>query len=252
MFVPELHETVLHINSFRILDLKKPFQRIVGDQESVDKLLRTPTESLSRAKKPLTYYVKFSEKRAGAMFHSEVQGLKCHWVYNTNTSVSPLFRDKALTILLKTLNTENETYKEIRRYLTGIIRLLWKSFSFDCILTSIETLPLLLPEVPMIVTPLILKSLPKQTAFPSVRHKTLQAVLKGHPEGIPLSLLTGDSYNFLSLRHTNFDKMLLQDKKKVLIIEGTNTYYAGFLAREFYFLQGIKEVLPTTLFHIGQ
>lgn len=252
MFVPELHETLLYINSFRVLDLRKPFHRIVGDEDSVDKLLRTPTESLSRAKKPLTYYVKVTEKRAGALFHSEVQGLKCHWVYNTNTSVSPLFRDKALTILLKSLETQNETYKEVRRYLTGVVRLLWKSFPFDCIITSIETLPLLLPEVPIHILPLTLTSLPKQTAFPSTRHTTLKAVLKGHPEGIPLSLLTGDAYSFLSLKHTTFDKKLLQDVKNVLIIEGTNTSYAGFLARELYFLPGVKQVLPTTLFHIGQ
>ncbi len=252
MFALELHGTELYINGFKILDLKRPFHRIVGNTTGIDTILRTPSESLSRQKKPLTYYVKFSEKKAGALFHSEVCGLKSHWLYNTNTSISPLFRDKALLTLLNILDTSSlEVYEEVRRYLRSIIRLVWKSFPFDCIITSLRTLPLLLPDLPVIFMPLRLTSLPKHIAFPSVRHKTLQAVLHGHSEGIPLSLLTGESYNFLSLRHTTFEKNSLKEYKNILIIEGTNTAYSGFLARELAFLCGVKEVLPCCIFHIG-
>ncbi len=251
MFTIDLHDTQLYINTFRILDLKKPFHRIVGDPENIQKILRTPSESLSRQKKPLTYYVPFSDTRAGAMFHSEVSGLKCHWIYNTNSSVSPLFRDKALLTLLNFLDASGNTYEEVRRYLSSLLYLLWNSFSFDCILTSIRTLPLLAPDLPIVVMPLKLTSLPAKIAFMTDRYKTLQAVLKGHPNGIPLSLLTGESYRFISLRHTTFDKSLIKNKKNILIVEGTNTSYAGFLARELSFL-GVKEILPTTLFHINQ
>jgi len=252
VFTIELHGTDLYINGFRVLDLKKPFHRIVGNRESIDSILRTPSESLSRQKKPLTYYVKFTEKKAGAMFNSEVCGLKSHWLYNTNTSISPLFRDKALLTLLNVLDTPSiEVYEDVRKYLKSIVRLVWKSFPFDCILTSLRTLPLLLPDLPIILAPLRLVSLPKQIAFPSVRYKTLQAVLQGHSDGVPLSLLTGESYNFLSLRYTTFERASLKNLKNILIIEGTNTAYAGFLARELSFLCGIKEILPTTLFHIN-
>ena len=251
MFTVELHETELYINTFRVVDLRKPFHRILHDKESVERLLRTPSESLSRQKKPLTYYVKFAERKAGAMFNSEVAGLRCHWIYNTNTSVSPLFRDKALLTMLSVLDQQEvEIYAEVRRYLSSILRLLCKSFAFDCVVTSLHVVPMLIPDFPVIVLPLKLTSLPKQVARPSARYTTLQAVLKGHPEGIPLSLLTGSSYNFLSLRHTSFDRDVLKDKKNILIIEGTNTSYSGFLAREFAFL-GVREVLPTTIYHIG-
>jgi hypothetical protein len=252
MFTVELHEqTQLYLNGFRVVDLKKPFHRIVGRDEGVNGILRSPSESLSRQKKPLTYYVKFAEKKAGALFHSEVIGLKCHWIYNTNTSISQLFRDKGLLTLLNVLETDMEVYAEVRRYLSSILRLLWKSYPFDCVVTSLKHLPLLLPGVPVVVMPLMLISLPKQPAFPSVRYKTLQAVLKGHSGSIPLSLLTGESFRFLALRHTSFEKEKLHVCKNILILEGTNTSYAGFLARELSFLSGVKEVLPTTLFHIG-
>jgi hypothetical protein len=250
MFTIELHGTDLYINGFRILDLKKPFHRIVGDSKGVAELLRTPSESLSRKKKPLTYYVKFSETKMGALFHSEVAGLQCHWVYNTNTGVSPLFRDKALLTLLTALDTPLETYTEVRRYLTTILTLLWNSFSFDCIFTSLSVLPSLLPGIPVCVAPLRLMTLPKPAASFTSRQRTLHAVLRGHPEGIPLSLLTGESYNFLSLRHTSFEKSSIKNYKSMLVVEGTNTAYSGFLARELTFL-GVKEVLPVCLFHIG-
>jgi hypothetical protein len=225
----------------------------VGSEKGVDHILRTPSESLSRQKKPLTYYVKFAENRAGALFNSEVSGLKSHWTYNTNTSVSPLFRDKALLTLLNVLDTDDmKVYGEIRKYLAGVLRLVWKSFPFDCIVTSLGKLPYLLPDIPIIVMPLMLTSLPRQRSFSSIRYTTLKAVLKGHPEGIPLSLLTGESFSFLSLRHTTFERDLLKDMKNILIVEGTNTSYSGFIAREFSFLEGVKEVLPITIFHINK
>lgn len=252
MFTVELHEqTQLYLNGFRVIDLKNPFHRIVRRDEGVDGILRSPSESLSRQKKPLTYYVKFAEKKAGALFHSEVVGLKCHWIYNTNTGISQLFRDKGLLTLLNVLDTDIEVYAEVRRYLSSILRLLWKSFPFDCVLTSLKHLPLLLPGVPVVVMPLALTSLPKQGTAPSVRYKTLEAVLKGHNGSIPMSLLTGESFRFLSLRHTTFEREKFHSCKNVLIIEGTNTAYSGFLARELSFLGGVKEVLPTCLFHIG-
>lgn len=255
MFVLELVNTAtVYINGFRIVDLQKPFHRIVGNHgESINKILRTPSESLSRQKKPLTYYVKFSERRAGALFNSEVHGLKSHWVYNTNTHISPLFRDKALSTLVNLLETiDTETYNEVRRYLSSILMLLWKSFSFDCVFSSLQTLPVLVPNIPIIVAPLTLVALPEHVAHNNVRHKTLQAVLKGHSGGIPLSILTGASYNFLSLRHTTFDRSLIKDKKSILVIEGTNTAYAGFLARELSFFPEVHDVLPVCLFHINR
>ena len=249
MFAVEVSDSQqLYINGFRLFDLKKPFHRIVGHTTGIESILRTPSESLSRQKKPLTYYVKFTNTKAGAMFNSDVKGLQCHWVYNTNTGISPLFRDKALLKLLTVIDTENiEVYEDVRNYLKSIIWYLWKSYSFDCILTSLQHLPLLLPKVPIEVMPLLLKSLPGQIVNPSVRYETLQALLKGHPEGIPLSLLTAESYKFLALRHTSFNREFLKEKKSILIIEGTNTSYSGFLARELSFL-GVKNVLPTVLF----
>jgi hypothetical protein len=252
VFSVDFRETGLYINGFYVVDLKKPFHRIVGHEDrNIETILRAPSETL-REKKPLTYYVKFSQKKAGALFRSEVMGLKCHWLYNTNTSISPLFRDKALLTLLNTLDTPDmDAYAEVRRYLSTILRLLWKSYPFDCVFTSLRTIPLLLPEVPVVVQPLRLMRLPKNIFQPSVRYKTLAAVLQGHPEGIPLSLLTGESYKFLALRHTTFNKDELCGYKNILILEGTNTSYAGFLAREFTFISGIQECLPSTLFHIG-
>lgn len=253
MFVIELHETQVYVNGFKVVDLKKPFHRIVVHEgKRIDDILRTPSESLSRQRKPLTYYVKFSDKKAGALFNSEVTGCKCHWIYNTNPAISPLFRDKALLTLLRMLDiAEIAEYAEIRRYLSTILRFLWKSFPFDCVVTSLRTVPLLLPDVPVIVMPLQLVSLPKETSFCGSRYKTLAAVLKGHEGGVPLSLLTAASFKFLGLRHTTFDRHLLKGQKNILIIEGTNTSYAGFLARELAYLPGTREILPCTLFHIN-
>lgn len=251
MFALEMNEkNQLYINGFLVVDFHKPFHRLVGHASGIDRIMRTPSESLSRQKKPLTYYVKMTSTRAGALFNSDVRGLQCHWVYNTNTGISPLFRDKTLLTLLNNLDTSLDTYEKIRGDLKSIVWFLWKSFPFDLIMTSLRHLPELLPKVPIEVMPLMLTSLPRQIAVPSVRYGTLQALLKGHPGGVPLSLLTGESFRFLSLRHTNFQKEKIRGCKNVLIIEGTNTYYSGFLARELSFL-GVRNVLPTTLFHIG-
>ena len=270
MFMAELHNTNLYINGARIVDLKKPFQRIVGNHgESISKILRAPQESLSRKKRPLTYYVKFSEYKAGALFNSDIDGLKCHWVYNTNPSISPLFRDKVLLSLVNLLDTPMEIYGEICQYLRSIIMLLWKSFSFDCIYSSIRTLPFLLSydDIPIITAPLNLVRLPKKCPWGDKditsgdrggrngleRYKILQAILKGHPKGIPLSILTGTSYNLISLvRDTTFNRDILKGKKNILIVESTNTAYAGFLSREISSLPGVKETLPVCFFHINK
>jgi len=252
MFSVQLHNSLLYVNNFHIVDLGKPFKRIIHNAAGIDPSLRTPAETLATVRKPLPYYVKFAEDRAGALFNMESRGFKCHWVYETQPDVSGLFRDKALLTLLHGLDTDSETYKSIRNYLRVIVRLIAHSFEFDCIVTSLPCAQLLCKTVPILhVTP-VLRALPLRPAhLITKRYRTLRAVLKGHPEGIPLSVLNGESLNLITLRHTSFEKSLLAGMKNILILEGTNVNYSGFLAKELMYLPGISNVLPCTLFRIG-
>jgi len=248
MISVKVQDAHLVINQNEIVDLRKPFKRIVFVPEGVDTIMRTPSETLNALRKPLAYYVKITNTKAGALYNIERHGLQSHWIYNTNPSKSAVFKDKTLQTILHTLNSEQGNFDLIRNYISTIVNFLYKSYSFDIIYTSIPTLQSLTRE-PVIVDTSRLIKLPKLT-HETQRYRSVRALLNGHPKGLPARLFDWEVYKNVSLKHTTLDKKKIKDYNNVLVLTGTNTQYAGFLCREIKKLPGIKEVLPVSLFKI--
>lgn len=238
----------LVINENDIVDLRKPFKRLVHVPEGVDTIIRTPSETLNAPRKPLAYYVKITNTKAGALYNIERHGLKSHWIYSTNPSKSDVFKDKTLQTILHHLDSEQEYIKAIRQYLTTVVNFVFKSYKFDVIYTSIPTLQSITKE-PVIVDKsnlIKLPELPQETK----RYRSVRALLNGHPEGLPARLFDWHVYKNINYRHTTLDKAQISGYTNVLILTGTNIQYAGFLYREIKKIPSVKEVLPVSLFRI--
>lgn len=238
----------LVVNENSIVNLRKPFKRIVHIPEGVETIYRTPSETLSRARKPLPYYVKITNTKAGALYNIERHNLKSHWIYNTNSSISDIFKDKSLQTILHNLNIEQPSFETIRQYLSTVINFIFKSYNFDIIYTSIPTLSCITKEN-VISDDLKLIKLP-DLKHESKRYRSVKALLKGHPEGLPARLFNWEVYTKITKRYTTLDKKILKGYTNVLVIVGTNIQYAGFLCKEIKKINGVKEVLPVSLFKI--
>jgi hypothetical protein len=250
VIIHTLRESTLLSNGIEITDLRKPFQRIVRKSDGVDTLRHIPSETLARPRKPLYYYVPITKTVAGALYNTEYKGLQSHWVYSTNTSISDVYRDKALQHMLEHLHIETETNQKIRAYLSRVLELLIASYTFDCIVTPITSLSTL-TNFSLAIDNSCLIKLPKRDGK-SQRYNSVRALLNGHKEGIPSHILDWEIYNEIDLsRNTTFDRKKIEGNRSILIIAGTNTQYAGFLARELKKIRGVREVLPVSLFYIG-
>lgn len=248
MLSVKVQDAQLVINQNEIVDLRKPFKRIVFVPEGVDTIMRTPSETLDAPRKPLVYYVKITNTKAGALYNIERHGLQSHWIYNTNPSKSAVFKDKTLQTILHNLNSEQENFDLIRNYLSTVVNFLYKSYSFDAIYTSIPTLQSLTKE-PVIVDTSRLTKLPQLT-YETKRYRSVRALLNGHPQGLPARLFDWKIYKHINFKHTTIDRKKLKGYNNILVLTGTNIQYAGFLCREIKKLPGVKEVLPVSLFKI--
>ena len=244
-----IRDANLLVNEIEIVNLREPFQRIVHKSDGIDSILRTPKETLSRPRKPLSYYVKITETKAGALYNIEKHGLQGHWVYSTNNSISDVFRDKALQTVLHSLDPEMEQYSLICQYISVVIGYLVKSYKFDVILSTIPTIEKL-TKFPVIIDQSKLVRLPK-LSYESKRFRSVKALLKGHEEGIPTRLFDWEILTKIDSRNTTLDKKKLEGYNNILVLAGTNVQYAGYLAKEISKVKGVKEVLPVSLFHVG-
>ena len=241
-------------NRFTIANLKRPFQNIVYKKE---RRLWKPSETFMLGTKLLEdtypYDIPIKKDTYGTLFHATTQGFPSHWVYETTKTVSPLFRDKAIhKILHKDLLNDDETFENIRQHLQVIVNLLAKSYNFDLILTDIENLTSFTLSLPVIYDDAKLISVPPPT---TVRLKTVRALLRKHKDGILLHAFDWQLLSQISLtRHSTFDLSRLKGHSNVLIIVGTNQYYAGFLAKELIKVKGgiehTLDLLPITLFSV--
>lgn len=249
MLSVRLREASLLVNEIEIVNLRKPFQRIVHKHKEIDSILRIPSETLARPRKPLSYYVKINESKAGALYNIEQHGLQGHWVYSTNNSISDVFRDKAIQTVLNNLDDEREQFQLLRQYISVIIGYLTQSYNFDVILTPILGVENLTKKK-VITDTSKLTRLP-DLRYESRRYRSVKALLNGHKEGLPARLFDWEVLTKIDSRHVTLDKKALEGYRNVLILTGTNVQYAGFLSREIQKVRSIKEVLPVSLFHVG-
>lgn len=240
-------------NRFTITNLKRPFQNIVHTEKSViekKKPWETFIKNNSLLKSPLSYHIPIRANTYGTLFRASFQQFPSHWVYDTNKSLSPLFRDKVLhKILHENLLKEDETSEGIRQHLQIIINLLAKSYDFDVILTDIKNLASFTLPIPIIYDNAKLVSIPTPS---SVRLRTIQAILRKHKTELPLRAFDWQLLKDVSLtRHSTFDLKQLKPYTNVLVVVGTNVYYAGFLAMELRRIKGeVFDPLPVTLFNV--
>lgn len=249
-------------NRFTITNLKRPFQNIVHSTKIAKQ--RRPIDTFMDGtrllKKLLIYEIPIKKSTYGTLFRSSIQGFPSHWVYETNKTISPLFRDKVLhKILHEDLLKEDEAFENIRQHLKVIMNLLVKSYDFDLILTDIENLASFTLPLPIIYDDAKLVSVPPPS---TVRLKTVRALLRKHESKLPLKTFDWQLLSHISLtRHSTFDLNRLKGYTNILIISGTNPYYAGFLARELGRVRRDKEEaterskltfnpLPVTLFSV--
>jgi hypothetical protein len=244
-----MRDAHLLVNEIKIVDLRKPFLRIIQKSDGISGILRKPSETLVRPRKPLSYYVKITGTKAGALYNVEKHGLQSHWVYSTNNTISNVFKDKSLQTILKNLDSELEQFELIRQYLSVAVNFLVKSFDFDVILTSIPTLGSI-TKFNLVVDEVKLTKLPDLSYEPR-RYRSVKALLKGHKEGLPTRLFDWEILTNITAKHTTLDRKALEGYNNILVLAGTNVQYAGFLAREVAKIRGVKEVLPVSLFHVG-
>ena len=249
MLSVRMNEASLLINEIEVVNLRKPFQRIVHKHKDIDSVLRTPSETLSRPRKPLSYYVKITDSKAGALYNIEKHGLQGHWVYSTNNSVSDVFRDKALQTILRSIHDDREQVNLVRQYISVVLGYLTQSYDFDAVFTCLPGLEKFTKKEVITDTSKLVK-LPTLN-FESRRYRSVRALLNGHREGLPTRLFDWEVFTNIDSRHTSLDKKIFEGYRNVLILTGTNVQYAGFLAKELQKVRSIKEVLPVSLFHIG-
>ena len=240
----KLQDAHISVNGIRLVNLREPFQRIVNCPDGPSTLLRPPSQTLARTRKPLTYYVPMTSSKAGALYNMELHTLQSHWVYSTNTSVSPVFRDKALQTVLHNLDEQ----ENIRKYLEVVVGMLTKSYSFDAILTTIPHLNLM-TSIPIIGDTTKLVKLPGRR-FETRRYRTVRALLDGH-KGLPARLFDWEVFTEITSRHTTLDKKRFREYSSIMVLVGTNVQYAGWLTNELLKLRNVKEVLPVSMFYIG-
>lgn len=244
-----MQDACLLVNEIKIVNLRKPFLRIIHRPNGISEILRTPSETLARPRKPLSYYVKITNTKAGSLYNTEKHGLQGHWVYSTNNSISDIFRDKALQTILHNLDSELEQFELIRQYFSTVVNFLIKSYNFDVVVTSIPTLECITKEN-IIVDQSNLIKLPS-LRYESKRYRSVRALLNGHKEGLPTRLFDWETLINIEAKHTTLDKRGIEGHNNILILTGTNVQYAGWLACEIKKIRGVKEVLPVSLFHMG-
>jgi len=240
-------------NNFVITDLKKPFKNIVSspivNPENLARTFEKPG-GLIRSM-PYPFYVQIKKQALGSLFRGTFHGYPSYWVYETNSTLSPLFRDKVLhKILQEDLMTESETYQGIRQHFKILINLLVRSYAFDVIVTDIKNIASFTFSIPIIHDSAILTRMPQPI---TPRLKTIRALHRGSEE-LPLSLFDWQLLDHISLqRYSSFDVHQLRNYKNILLLIGTNVYYAGFLAKEIrkLWVTGRQfEPLPITLFRV--
>ena len=242
----KLVDAHLTVNGIRLVNLREPFQRIINCPDGSRHILRPPSETLARERKPLTYYVPMTNTKAGALYNMEIQKLQSHWVYSTNTSISPVFRDKAIQTTLH--NLENDENELLRDYLKVIVNMLTKSYDFDVIFSPIPGLSMI-TRVPVIKDETLITKLPNKRQEMK-RYRTIKALINGH-KGLPARLFDWRIYSEISLKASNLDKKLFKEYSRIMVLTGTNVQYAGWLTRELLKMRNVKEVLPVSMFHIG-
>lgn len=235
-------------NSFKLFNLHRPFQRVSSLKNlhrSLGTYVKTPSESLESN---YNYYPCRIEKGVFGLLHRAwPTGFKYHGLYGTNFGVSSAMRVKSLELLIKGDHIIPDIQQEINEKVCRVVRCLISSFDFNCVITDCNILTRKLLRVPVIHTKWSLTNLrfvDRQTESMRV----LQLLLNRY-EKIPLSVL-GKTISSINLDCTDIDLTSIDQYDRILVIMGTNGYYASWLTSLLYEQLEDKEVLPTVLFMI--
>ena len=139
-------------------------------------------------------------------------------------------------------------YERVRQYVCVVLNLLMTSFPFDCLYTDIPEIKHLSLPFPVIIDDTVLIKM--EGVLP---HQRLQhAILERHTY-IPLRLCDWRTFDHIRLvgPNTSFRAGVLEQHRNILLLTGTNPFYAGFLSREFHSM-GYEEVLPVSLFSVNR
>jgi hypothetical protein len=236
---------------FALVHLRKPFLPKRTDIQSWKQekgpLTLTPAQTFTDSLRPYAYRLQIGPQIA-RMYVSGSHKLQCQLIYDTNRSLSPIFRDKALHHLLNHLDAETEPYRDMRFYLRRVLKVLCSSYPFDCVLTDIPTLQRLKLPIPVVYQPWHLLQLPGTRLY---RHRwVVELVRRGHGK-IPLQCLDWRVFECIRLEDTDFQPAHLGGHHKIFFVTGTNKYYAGFVARELR-QRDYPEILPVTIFGVNR
>ena len=162
----------------------------------------------------------------------------CYWVYSTNGSLTPLFRDKSVQYVLRSLRQNREVCDRV----FTVVSLILYSYDFECILTDISELaesglgrPVICDDVNII----------KYDSDVDGKDRVLRNLLQTH-KSIPLRLMNEDILRRVSLESSNWDRSKLNGATRVLILVASNMAYASYLYRN---LQ-LEGALPVSLFNV--
>lgn len=234
-------------NKHVITNLKKPFKNIVHSIKALNN--KKPYETFEGLNIPLTYYVFIKKNTCGTLFKNSSHGFPSHFVYETNKSISSLFRDKVLhEFLYKEIF--KPSMEEARRSLQVVLSLLAQSF--DVIITDMEIVNSFNLPIPVVYDEMKLIFSPESSMS---QLQMLKALLKEHREGLPIRLFDWRVLQYISLpKHSTFDFTKIKDYENILILVGTNNYLSGFLAKELRRVRWTTgetcSPLPVTLFSI--
>ncbi len=236
-----------------LVRLNSPFQRITDERSrkrGKAHLTMAPSQTFTESQRPRAYRISFkNQHQTAALFVSGSRGLQSQLLYDTNRHISALFREKALHSLLNNLDADAEPYPAIRRYLRIMLNVLCASYPFDGVLTDIPALHGLELDLPVVQkTWNLVKVPPSRLTWFCTYCWLVERALRAH-QAIPLPCLDGRVLRDIDLAHTDFRSEDLGGHTKMLFVTGTNTFYAGFIARELR-NRGYQEVLPVTLFGI--
>lgn len=204
---------------FEIVNIHKPFHSKVDKikrKASLSKLIISPDET--RNSPQIKRYLVSVGNRFAYKMHVTYKGdLKCHNIYDTNSSVDRILRSK----VIKTLIDEIDQFPNLGHDLRNIIRVIAKSWDFDCIVTDIPWLTGNY-HIPVINADWsLLKSNSNDVYF-----HTMNLVIKEYSK-IPLNILPYSTFENLNIDNTNIDDL---PYKCPLFLMMSNSYYAGYLA----------------------